>query len=69
MGFFDERILAALKDGRPRSFTALLGEVGFSHNTLRQHERLADQGLVSGRKWLQTVSEGPDLPIMLHPEP
>jgi len=47
MDFFDERILATLKDGKPRSFTALLGEVGFSHNTLRQHlERLAAQGFV-----------------------
>jgi len=34
MDFFDERVLAALKDGKPRSFTMLLGEVGFSHNTL-----------------------------------
>jgi DNA-binding Lrp family transcriptional regulator len=33
MDFFDERVLAALKDGKPRGFTALLSEVGFSHNT------------------------------------
>jgi len=51
MGFFDERVLAALKDGKPRSFTTLLGEVGFSHNTLRQHlERLAAQGFVVKEK-------------------
>jgi len=37
MDFFDERVLAALKDGKPRSFTTFLGEVGFSHNTLQQH--------------------------------
>jgi hypothetical protein len=37
MVFFDERVLTALKDGKPRSFTTLLGEVGFSHNTLQQH--------------------------------
>jgi predicted ArsR family transcriptional regulator len=37
MGFFDERILAALKDSKPKSFTAFLGEVGFTHNTLQQH--------------------------------
>jgi len=37
MDFFDERVLAALKDGKPRSFKALLSEVGFSHNTLQQH--------------------------------
>jgi DNA-binding Lrp family transcriptional regulator len=51
MDFFDERILATLKDGKPRSFTALLGEVGFSHNTLRQHlERLAAKGIIVREK-------------------
>jgi predicted ArsR family transcriptional regulator len=51
MGFFDERVLAALKDGRPRSFTVLLGEVGFSHNTLQQHlEGLMAKGLVVREK-------------------
>ena len=51
MGFFDERVLAALKDGKPRGFTALLGEVGFSHNTLQQHlERLMAQGLIVREK-------------------
>jgi len=45
MGFFDERVLDALKDGKPRSFATLLGEVGFSHNTLQQ--RL--DGIVSRR--------------------
>jgi predicted ArsR family transcriptional regulator len=51
MDFFDERVLAALKDGKPRSFTALLGEVGFSHNTLQQHlDRLAARGLVVKEK-------------------
>ena len=40
MDFFDERILTALQDGKPRSFTALLTEVGFSHNTLEQHLNL-----------------------------
>src|SRR4030042_305286 len=51
MDFFDERILAALKDGRPRNFTTLLGEVGFSHNTLQNHlERLAAQGFVVKEK-------------------
>jgi len=37
MDSFAELILAALKDGEPRGFTALLSEVGFSHNTLQQH--------------------------------
>jgi len=51
MDLFDERILAALKDGKPRSFTALLSEVGFSHNTLQQHlERLVAQGLIVREK-------------------
>jgi len=47
MDFFDERVLAALKDGKPRSFATLLGEVGFSHNTLQQHlDRLVARALV-----------------------
>jgi predicted ArsR family transcriptional regulator len=51
MDFFDERVLTALKDGKPRSFTALLGEVGSSHNTLQQHlDRLDDRGLVAKQK-------------------
>jgi len=51
MDFFDERVLAALKDGKPRSFTTLLGEVGFSHNTLQQHlERLVARGFVVKEK-------------------
>jgi predicted transcriptional regulator len=48
---FDERILTVLGDGKPRSFHRLLGEVGFSHNTLRLHlERLVDKGLVLKQK-------------------
>jgi predicted transcriptional regulator len=39
MDFFDERVLAALKDGKPKSFATLLSEVSFSHNTLQQHLR------------------------------
>jgi DNA-binding Lrp family transcriptional regulator len=51
MDFFDERVLVTLKDGKPRSFTALLSEVGFSHNTLQQHlERLMAKGLVLREK-------------------
>jgi predicted ArsR family transcriptional regulator len=47
MDFFDERILTALKDAKPKDFTVLLDEVGFSHNTLQQHlERLTTKGLV-----------------------
>jgi predicted ArsR family transcriptional regulator len=51
MDFFDERVLAALKDGKPRSFAVLLSEVGFSHNTLQQHiKRLMAQGLIVREK-------------------
>jgi hypothetical protein len=47
MDLFDERVLAALKDGKPKGFAMLLGEVGFSHNTLQQRiERLTAKGLV-----------------------
>ena len=51
MDFFDERVLAALKDGKPKSFPTLLSEVSFSHNTLQQHlERLTAKGLVVREK-------------------
>lgn len=51
MDFFDQRILAVLKDGKPRSFTAILEEVGFSHNTLQQHlMQLVEKGLVLKEK-------------------
>jgi hypothetical protein len=30
MGFFDERILTSLKNGKPKDFTTLLSEVGFT---------------------------------------
>jgi predicted ArsR family transcriptional regulator len=51
MGFFDERVLAVLKDSKSRSFSALLSEVGFSHNTLQQHlVRLMAQGLIVREK-------------------
>ena len=51
MDFFDERVLVALKDGKPRSSTALLSQVGFSHNTLQQHlRRLMAKGLVLREK-------------------
>ena len=51
MDFFDECILATLKDGKPRDFNTLLGEVGFTHNTLQQHlKRLMAQGLIVREK-------------------
>ena len=50
MDLFDERVLAALKDGEPKSFTALLSQVGFSHNALQQH-------LVSAVPYLKNALE------------
>ena len=51
MDFFDERVLAALRDGKPKDFTKLLEEVGFSHNTLQQHlKQLVDKSLVLKEK-------------------
>jgi predicted ArsR family transcriptional regulator len=51
MDFFEEKILAALKDSKRKDFSALLEEVGFSHNTLQQHlERLTANGLVAREK-------------------
>ena len=51
MDFFDERILATLKDLKPRDFDALLHEAGFTHNTLQQHlQQLTARGLVVKEK-------------------
>ena len=51
MDFFDERVLAALRDGKPRSAAKLLGEVGFSHNALLQRlKRLMAQGVIVREK-------------------
>jgi predicted ArsR family transcriptional regulator len=51
MDFFDERILAELRDGEPRTFATILAQVGFSHNTLQHHlERLTAKGLVIRQK-------------------
>jgi len=51
MDFFERRILAALKEGKPHSFTALQSQVGFSHNTLQQHlAQLVEEGLVLREK-------------------
>ena len=70
MDLFDERILAALKDGKPRGFTVLLGEVGFSHNTLQQHlERLRAKGLIVREKETANSFGRPNSRIMCHPGP
>ena len=51
MDFFDQRILSALRDGKPQSFAAFQSQVGFSHNTLQQHlKRLVEKGLVLKEK-------------------
>ena len=49
MDFFDECILNVLRDGRSRDFRQLLGEVGFSHNTLRLHLKRLIRSRVSRR--------------------
>ena len=50
MDEFDEAILDALIDGKPRSFNQLL-EVPFTHNTHRLHlDKLVDQTIVTREK-------------------
>ena len=56
MDLFDERVLAVLSDGKPKFFAQLLGEVGFSRNTLKPRlKRLTAQSLVISEK---TLSNG-----------
>ena len=51
MDFFDERILAALGDGKPKVLAQMLGEVDFSRNTLKLHlKRLVAQSLLVKEK-------------------
>ena len=51
MDFYDRRILAVLRDGKPRNFQQILSEVEFSYNTLRLHlAQLVEHGLVVRRK-------------------
>jgi DNA-binding Lrp family transcriptional regulator len=51
MDFFDERILTVLKDGKPRFLSQLVGEVGFSRNTLKLRlKRLVAHSLVVKEK-------------------
>ena len=51
MDYFEQRILAALKDGKPQSFTEIQSQVGFSHNTLQQHlKQLVEKNLVQREK-------------------
>lgn len=65
---FDERILTALQDGKPKVFIQLLGETGFSHNTLRLHlENLANQGLVVKEKRPTTGLGRPKFAYLIPP--
>jgi len=51
MDYFERRILAALKDGKPKNFTALQSQAGFSHNTPQQHiTRPVEKGIVLKEK-------------------
>ena len=51
MDFFDECILEALKDGKPRDFEQILRTVNFSQNTLRLHlGHLVDMDLIVKEK-------------------
>ena len=51
MDFFDEWILAALGDGKPKGLAQMLEEVDFSRNTLKQHlKRLLAQSLLVKEK-------------------
>ena len=68
MDIFDERIFSILKDGKPRLLSQLLGEVGFSHNTLKLHlERLLSEGLLVREKNPLMGLEGPALRTQFRP--
>jgi predicted ArsR family transcriptional regulator len=48
---FDEAILTALQDGKPRVFAQLMDVTGVSHNTLRLHlENLTGKGFLMKEK-------------------
>jgi len=67
MDFFDECILEAPKDGRPKDFEQILLKVDFSHNTLRIHlSHLVDQGLIVKEK---TPSKGLGRPKFMYSVP
>ena len=68
MDSFDRRVLAVLKDGKPREFEELLQEVGFSHNTLRLHlARLGRQGFIVKAKKSQKGLGRPRFTYFLPP--
>ena len=60
MDEFEEAILDALVDGKPRSFNQLLEKADFSHNTLRLHlYKLVDQTIVTWEKVTKEVRGRP----------
>jgi predicted ArsR family transcriptional regulator len=62
MDFYNRGIMAIMRDGKPRTFQQILSEVGFSHNTLRQHlDKLVDQSLVER---LKMPRKGPGRPLL-----
>ena len=68
MDLFDERILSVLSDGKPKAFLKLLGEAGFSHNTLKLHlRRLTAQSLVVKKKTLSNGWGRPKYAYFLSP--
>jgi len=68
MDLFDERVLAVLSDGKPKFFAQLLGEAGFSRNTLKLHlKRLTAQSLVVKEKQLSNVRGRPKYAYFLSP--
>lgn len=69
MDLFDERILPVLSEGKPKFFAQLLGEVGFSHNTLKLHiKRLAAQSLVVKEKTLANGRGRPKYAYFISPK-
>jgi len=69
MDLFDERVLAALNDGKPRFFTQLPDEVGFSRNTLKLHlGRLVAQSLVLKEKTLSNGRGRPKYSYFISPK-
>jgi len=51
MDYFENHILATLKDGKPHTLSQIQEQVTFSHNTLQQHlTQLVQRGLVLKEK-------------------
>lgn len=61
---YNKEILNALRDGDPRNFHQILGEVAFSHNTLRLHlDSMVDNGLIIREK---TPSKRRERPVYFY---